>query len=92
MIGWVAEDFHELKAHLYSDADFAGCKSTTRSTSGAHIAMKGEKSCFPIAAQSKRQGCVSQSTTEAELAAASQALRTMGMPLLSFNTYMVRTR
>ncbi len=28
MIGWVAKDFENLKAHLYSDADFAGCKQT----------------------------------------------------------------
>ena len=83
MAGWVGDDFRELRAHLYSDADFAGCKSTSLSTSGSHLCIKGPKSSFPICAQSKRQGCVSQSTTEAELVAASHAIRTTGIPILS---------
>ncbi len=87
MAVWVGDDFRELRARLYSDADFAGCKSTSLSTSGSHLCMKGPKSSFPTCAQSKCQGCVSQSTTEAELVASSHAIRTMGIPILSLLKY-----
>jgi hypothetical protein len=49
----------------YSDADFAGCSKTSRSTSGLAIFYRGQ----PVSWRSKRQPIVTNSTTEAELVA-----------------------
>ena len=70
MIGWVGDELSALQPHLFADADFAGCTSTQRSTSGYHFAIRGPNTCFPITGVSKRQTCVSHSTPEAELVSA----------------------
>ena len=80
--GWVGDRPEDIRLHLYSDADFAGCSTTGRSTSGAFIALEGPKTNFPIAAASKRQSCVSHSTPEAELVAGEYAYRTLGCPAM----------
>lgn len=49
----------------YSDADFAGCSKTSKSTSGIVILYLGQ----PVYWRSKRQPIVTSSTTEAELVA-----------------------
>ena len=82
MTGWIGDHIEELTPHVFADADFAGCPSTSRSTSGMHHALLGPHSSFPIAGQSRKQGCVSHSTPEAEVIAASNALRTCGLPAL----------
>lgn len=55
----------------YSDADYAGCLDTRKSTTGYCITMGGSI----INWCSERQGSVSLSTTESEYMAASQAVR-----------------
>ncbi len=82
MIGYVGNSLNEVQPHLFADADFAGCATTQRSTSGLHLCIRGSKTCFPIAGQSKRQGCVSHSTPEAEIVAADFGLRLSGLPAL----------
>ena len=67
MIGWVGDSLDAVQPHLFADADFAGCVLTQRSTSGAHITLRGPNTSFPITGLSKRQGCVSHSTPEVEL-------------------------
>eukprot|EP00972_Heterocapsa_arctica_P072906 10765334-Heterocapsa_arctica.AAC.1 len=67
MIGWVGDGLPAVQPHLYADAEFAGCVATQRSTSGYHFAIRDPNTCFPIAGVSKRQGCVSHSTPEAEM-------------------------
>ena len=83
MIGWVGNDMKDLSSALYADADFAGCAQSLRSTSGSHMHIQGKRTRFPLAGGSKRQGCVSHSTPEAEIVAADVTLRTMGLPALS---------
>ena len=80
MIGWVGDELRCIKPHLYADADFAGCTSTQRSTSGVHVVLRGPNTSFPAAGLSKRQGCVSHSTAESEIVASNFALRTTGLP------------
>ena len=69
LIGWVGDELCCIQPHLYADADFAGCVETQRSTSGVHAILRGPNTSFPTAGASKRQGCVSHSTPEAELVA-----------------------
>ena len=84
MVGWVGDELGCIKPHLFADADFAGCVESQRSTNGVHAALRGPNTSFPTAGQSKRQGCVSHSTPEAELVATNFALRTSGLPGLLF--------
>ena len=76
--------------HLFADADFAGDSDTKRSTSGVHLCIRGAFTCFPLNGVSKRQGCVSHSTPEAEIVAADFALRTEGIPALGLWTVLLR--
>ena len=82
MMGWVGDSLERLEPHLFADADFAGCVSTQRSTSGLFLCIRGPNSCFPVAGVSKRQGCVAFSTPEAETVAMNFALRQNGLPCL----------
>ena len=79
MVGWVGDPFDKVGLHLFADADFAGCTSTKRSTSGNHLQLRGPSTWFPLAGVSKRQACISHSTPEAELVAATFALRHCGL-------------
>ena len=83
MTGWVGNKFDDLSLSLFADAGFAGCAQTLRSTSGSHMHIQGKHTRFPLSGGSKRQGCVSHSTPEAEIVAADVTLRTMGLPALS---------
>ena len=80
LIGWVGDELCCIQPHLYADADFAGCVETQRSTSGVHAILRGPNTSFPTAGASKRQGCVSHSTPEAEIVATHFAMSTTGLP------------
>ena len=54
---------------LYTDADFAGCPRTQRSTSGIHLLLAGPSIMFPITGISRTQTAAAVSTPEAEMAA-----------------------
>ena len=82
MTGCVGDPPSKLTPHCFADADFAGCAKTSRSTSGVHLCLLGPNTVFPLAGQSKKQGCVSHSTPEAEIVAADHAMRTSGLPSL----------
>ena len=47
--GYIGDPTAKLRVHLYSDADFAGCKNTARSTTGVHLALEGAHSSWPAA-------------------------------------------
>ena len=81
-VGWVGDSLADLSLHLFADADFSGCNATSRSTSGVHLCIRGPATCYPLNGISKRQGCVSHSTPEAEIVAADFALRSSGLPAL----------
>ena len=80
--GYIGDDPSKLQLTLYSDADFAGCIETAKSTSGVLLALTGPNSFYPLNAISKKQSCVSHSTPEAEIVAADLAIRTEGLPAL----------
>ena len=82
MIGWVGDSVEDMYLAVYADADFSGCADSLRSTSGGHMNLQSPNTRFPLSGSSKRQGCVSHSTPEAEIVAADVAMRAMGMPAL----------
>ena len=67
---------------VYSDADYAGCAATQRSTTGAIVFLTGAGFSAPIF-WSKRQGRVSRSTPESGSVAMDAATRLLTIPLLS---------
>ena len=86
LTGVIGDTIDNVSLELYSDADFAGDKSDSKSTSGVFLAIKGPNTFFPLSACSKKQSCVSHSTPEAELVAANLAVRTEGLPALDLWT------
>ena len=62
LVGWVGDTLDQIQPHLFADADLAGDPLTQRSTSGAHLCLRGPHTSFPIAGLSQRQTCVSRST------------------------------
>jgi hypothetical protein len=82
MVGKVGDSKESLRAAIFSDADFAGCAQTMRSTSGVFAKIMGPNTHMPISGASTKQTAVSHSTAEAELVAAEVALRKEGLPVL----------
>ena len=75
MYGKVGDSLEDVRLALFSDTDFAGCKSTMRSTPGVFLKLSGPNTHFPLSGCSVKQGAVSHSTTEAEIVAADLAMR-----------------
>ena len=69
---------------IFTDASFADCVGTSKSTTGVFAAMVGPNTFFPLNAVCKKQTVVSHSSTEREIVALDTALRTEGLPLLPF--------
>ena len=93
MVGWIGDKKEDLELHLYSDADWAGDRDGRRSTSGVFLCLKGPNSFVPLCSQSKKQGCVSSSTPEAEIVAINFAIRTTGIKALDlWETLLGRKR
>ena len=74
------EDLHLM---VYADADFAGDIRSSKSTSGAYIALAGPNSFMPISAVCCKQSVVSHSSTESEIISLEHALRNEAIPILS---------
>ena len=93
LTGWVGDGPKQLELVLYTDADFAGDKSSHRSTSGAFMARVGPRTFMPLVARIKKQSCASHSTPEAEILSVNLALRTLGMlALLVWDLLLGRKR
>ncbi len=85
-IGDAPEDCHVLE---YVDASFADDVNDSKSTSGMFIAIVGPHTFVPITAFSKRQNAVSHSSTESEIVALEEAVRSEGLPTLTFWEHVV---
>ena len=81
---FVGDDAQHCHVVLYSDADFAGDLVQAKSTSGLYMAIVGPNTFAPITASCKKQTCVSHSSTESEIVAAEQGIRTEGLQALAF--------
>ena len=82
-IGFCGDKLSACRVALFADADFAGCKSTAKSTSGNFMAIVGPHTYMPLAAVSKKQGCVSLSTCESEAVSMCQGLQALALPTLN---------
>ena len=69
---------------IFVDADFAGDKATSKSTSGGMLVLAGPRTWAPLGSICKAQGAVSHSTTESEVISCELGVRTEGLPALIF--------
>ena len=81
-VGWVKNNA-ESDPVLFTDADFAGCHESMRSTNGVHFEVAGPETKFPTSGVSNMQTATSWSTPEAELVAGAFGLHTEGIPAVS---------
>ena len=82
LVDTIQDKPEDLELKLFVDADFAGDRSTARSTSGGFLALTGPSSFFPLAWISKRQTSTSRSTTESEVVSLAYSLYQEGLPAL----------
>ena len=75
-------DLDDVHLSLYTDADWAGDASHTRSTSGVWLELHCEKSghSWPLAWSASMQTCTGVATADTESAAASLGLRREAIP------------
>jgi hypothetical protein len=83
MYGWIGDTRDKLELVLYCDADLAGDRNDSKSTSGVFMCLVGPTSFMPLAAVSKKQTSVSKSTPEAEIVAIDHGLSKHALPALS---------
>ena len=81
-IGFIGDTAKGLRLMLFTDADFAGCQDTKKSTNGGFLCITGPNSFFPLSQISKKQTAVSLSTTEAEIVSMVYGLKMLGLPSL----------
>ncbi len=81
---FVGDDAQHCHVVLFSDADLAGDMIQSKSTSGLYMAIVGPNTFAPIAASCDKQTCVSHLSTESEIVAAEQGIRTEGLQALAF--------
>ena len=68
---------------MFPDASFAGDLIDSKSTSGGFLFLMGPRTCIPLGHLVKKQGAVSNSSTEAEAIALDTCLRVDGLPALT---------
>ena len=82
LTGHINDPLDKVELHLYVDADFAGSREDTKSTSGGFLVLSGENTFFPLSWSSKKQTSTSKSTAESELVSLSNNLFDEGIPML----------
>ena len=81
LYGWVCDKPSDIEIVAYCDADLAGDRTDSKSTSGVLICLVGPRTYVPITAVSKKQTSVSKSTPEAEIVALDHGVAKEGVPL-----------
>ena len=82
----------EPQIFVYTDADFASCPWTAKSTSGIFIAIATCESLFPIYWQSKKQSSTARSTSESEMIAMSSGFFGEAIQIQDMLTYLLGYR
>lgn len=81
-LGFIGDERSDLRLGLVTDAVFAGCKKTCKSTSGVFLAAYRPHLFYPIDYLSRKQTSTSLSTTEAETVACCLGSTAVGLPAL----------
>ena len=81
LYGWVGDSPEFIELVAYCDADLAGDRTDSKSTSGVLICLAGPRTYMPITGVSKKQTSVSKSTPEAEIVALDHGVSKEGMAL-----------
>ena len=76
-MGYIGDHHWALPLKLYADANFAGDKP-----SFTLRCVHGPKTYLPMACRTKKQGCVSRSTPEAEVISLGAGMRTLAVPAI----------
>ncbi|CAE7488465.1 unnamed protein product [Symbiodinium sp. CCMP2592] len=92
LYGWIGDAPEMLELVLYCDADLAGDRTDSKSTSGVFMCLLGPRSFMPLNALSKKQTSVSKSTPEAEIVSLDHAVYKLGLAALSMWEYMLGRR
>ena len=74
---------------LWVDVSLADDLRDSKSTSGAYLAIVGPNSFAPFISFAKKQTAVSHSSTESEIIALEEAVRTEGLPIFTFGETVV---
>jgi hypothetical protein len=75
LIAYCGDELRDCRLCLFTDADFAGDRATSRSTSGVCVAIVGPDTYLPLSCLSKKKPCTSASTCEAEILAMTVGLK-----------------
>ena len=84
LISVIGDEPQDCRLVAYVDADHASDKRDKKSTSGVVLFLVGPNTLAPITAFSKAQSCVSHSSTESELVALDQCIRSEAVPITWF--------
>ena len=90
-MAYVGDEAKNIKLALFTDASFAIDQRDSKSTSGIFLYLVGPRTFVPITWACKKQGCVSHSSTEAEIVALDAGIRMEGIPAMVFWDVVIRT-
>ena len=79
---WVGDRPEDIQLALFADASFALWLGDSKSTLGTVLCLMGPNTYVPISWFCKKQGSISNSSTESELISLDAALRMEGIPAL----------
>ena len=71
---FVCDEPDDIELWLFVDADLAGDKEDTKSSTGGYVVLVGPGTWFPLTWIYHKQGATSRSTTEAETSALAHCL------------------
>ena len=89
-VGHGQAELDSIEIHGFPDADHGDCPLSNRSTSGNGVLLRGNVTSALTHWSSKRQGCTSTSTPEAEIVSACKILREYLVPIQSFWSLLLK--
>ena len=81
---FIGDHADDMSVMLWVDGSLAADLRDSKSTSGAYLAIVGPNSCAPIMSFANKQTAVSHSSTEREIIALEEVVRTEGLSILTF--------
>ena len=85
--GFIGDKIGDCKLWLFCDADWAG-EYDSKSASGCALYLVGPNTYYILNAFSKKQTCITMSSTESEVVSANHGVRAQGLPSLSLRQFL----